>query len=349
MRGSVLLRVALPGALLAGCASERIEPVPSQPSYTVVHGWPQIPEGALLGQVSGVAIEANGDVLLFRRADHDWFGGPVPVYPIAAPTILRYDPLSGSLLTSMAAATFSMPHGISVDGAGHLWVTDVSLHQVLELDASGAVMRTLGERGVPGDDAGHFNMPTDVAVATDGTFYVSDGYGNARVAKFAADGTFIKDWGQHGAGNGEFNIPHSIAIGPDGNIYVADRGNFRVQIFDTEGNWLASWQDHDKLGRPWAITFDKAGHVFIADGGDQPIAPPDRARILELEPSRNVGASSPIPAVITTFGSYGNQDGQMIEPHDIAVGDDGAVYVVEVGIGKRAQKFVPTLVASPAQ
>ncbi len=325
--------------LAAGCSGEGTNPLPSNvSSYTVVHDWPTLPTGTALGQVSGVAIEASGDVLFFRRADHDWFGGIVPVNPIISPTILRFEPKSGALLTSLDAGVFSVPHGLSLDTNGNLWVTDVALHQVFELDPSGNVIRTLGERGVSGNDATHFNKPTDVAIAKDGTFYVTDGYGNARVLKFAADGTLLKTWGTPGSMPGQFYIPHSIAFGPDGNLYVADRGNARVQIFDTEGNLQDIWQGAD-LGRPWAITFDTAGNAFIADGGDQPLPPtPDRARIIELDLHRKV---------LTTFGSYGHGDGEMIEPHDIAVDKDGAIYVAEVGLGRRAQKFVPTLVASP--
>ena len=37
---------------------------------------------------------------------------------------------------------------------------------------------------------------------------------------------------------GQFNTPHSIASDANNNIYVADRGNGRIQVFDTEGKFL---------------------------------------------------------------------------------------------------------------
>lgn len=308
---------------LVSCALEA-----PAPTFDVVAGWPKMPNGEALGQVSGVGIDAKGDVVLFRRAERDWVN-PLPTDPIPSPTIVRFDPKSGALLESFGAGEFAMPHGLTVDRSGHLWVTDVALHQVFELDARGNVLLTLGERGIPGNDETHFNMPTDVAVADDGTFFVSDGYGNARVVRFGPDGHFELAWGEPGTLPGQLLVPHGIALGPDGNVYVADRGNARVQIFDRNGGFRGVWQG-DALGRPWSITFDAEGFAFVVDGGDQPVVGPDRARILEVD-----GKGS----VVGSFGSVGHAPGQMVQPHDIAVGPDGSVYVVEVGTGRRAQKF----------
>jgi len=53
-----------------------------------------------------------------------------------------------------------------------------------------------------------------VAVAPDGELYVCDGYGNARVHRFKADGTLIQSWGEPGIGPGQFNLPHGVGIAP---------------------------------------------------------------------------------------------------------------------------------------
>ncbi|NUO53311.1 MAG: hypothetical protein HOV80_31060 [Polyangiaceae bacterium] len=317
----------------AACTDETLSPAPepTNGSYQVAHGWPAFTEGELLGQCSGVGIEADGSVLVFRRAGKDWNGGPIEPDMITEPTVLRFDPDTGELLGSFGAADFAMPHGLTVDSRGHIWLTDVELQQVFELDAAGTILRSFGERGIAGADESHFNMPTDVAVADDGTFYVSDGYGNGRVLKFAASGELLGTWGQLGAEPGQFITPHGIALGPDGNVYVADRGNARVQSFSPDGAFIAQWKS-EELGRPWSIAFGPDGSAFVVDGGDQPPRGPDRARILIADESGTV---------ISSFASFGNQDGELIRPHDIAVADDGSVYVVEVGVGKRAQKFVP--------
>ncbi len=316
--------------LLAACDDESVDraPIPP-PSFEVVHGWPDLPDGELLGQASGVGVQLDGDVMVFRRADREWGSGALSTEPIAAPTVMRFDAESGALVSAVGAGAFAMPHGLTVAPDGHLWLTDVALHQVFELDEAGNVIRTFGERGVFGADEAHFNMPTDVAVAGDGTFWVADGYGNGRVLKFAPDGTLIAVWGGIGTEPGKFLVPHGIALDPDGNVYVADRGNARVQAFTPDGELRGVWQS-EALGRPWSIAFDPDGLAYVVDGGDQPQTGPDRARIV---------VAGPDGAPITSFATFGNQDGELIWPHDIAIGLDGSVYVVEVGAGRRCQKF----------
>jgi peptidylamidoglycolate lyase len=223
-----------------------------------------------------------------------------------------------------------MPHGLTIDHDDNVWLTDVGLHQVFKFSAQGRLLLKLGEAGMPGSDAGHFNRPTDVAVLKDGSFFVSDGYKNTRVAKFAADGSFLLTWGTPGAGPGQFKVPHGITVDPSGRIFVADRGNSRLQAFDESGRFLAEWHDPE-WGRPYAIAFDAKGKAYIADGGDQPTEPPDRAGVVVLD--RDV-------KLLTRFGRFGNYDGQFRIAHDIAVGPDGAVYVVDA-LGQRVQKFVP--------
>jgi DNA-binding beta-propeller fold protein YncE len=73
------------------------------------------------------------------------------------------------------------------------------------------------------------------------SMFVSDGYGNSRVAKFDKDGNFVKAWGERGGQPGNFNTPHSLVVDSNDVIYVADRGNSRIQVFDTEGNRKAGW------------------------------------------------------------------------------------------------------------
>ena len=79
---------------------------------------------------------------------------------------------------------------------------------------------------------------TDVTWDKAGNGYISDGYINSRVAKVSKDGEWLGSWGTPGDGPGQFNTPHSIAIDAQENIYVADRGNRRIQVFDTNGKFL---------------------------------------------------------------------------------------------------------------
>lgn len=170
--------------------------------YQVVVGWPQLPAGMSTGQVAGVDVDAQGRVFVFRRADKIWDSAIVDPGVIAAPTVLVLDGGSGQLLVAWGENRFVMPHGLTVDQEGHVWLTDVGLHQVFKFDAAGNLLLTIGEAGVPGADERHFNRPTDVAVAADGSVYVSDGYVNSRVVKFDADGRYLLSWGNFGDGPG---------------------------------------------------------------------------------------------------------------------------------------------------
>jgi len=322
-----LTAVAIAAALLVGVVGA--QPVRAVDRYDVVHGWPELPPGEILGQATGVDVDSKGNVWVFHRAGREW-SEPFPIEPIGRPTVWVFDGRSGRLLTSWGANTFIMPHGPTIDRDDNVWLTDVGRHQVFKFAPDGRQLLALGEARVPGDDARHFNLPTDVAVAEDGSFFVSDGYGNSRVLHFAADGTLIKTWGTKGTGPGEFDLPHGIAIDDRGRVLVADRSNARVQVFEQSGRFLDQWQGAE-LGRPYAATPGQKNRVFIADGGDQPEAPPDRAGVAVVDADGQL---------LARFGRFGNYDGQFRLAHDIAVAKDGAVYVVDAW-GQRVQKFVP--------
>ena len=301
----------------------------AQPSaqYAVVHGWPMMPEGYILGQATGVGVDSHNHVFVFHRAGRMW-SEPFPEEFIATPTVAMFDGATGAQLGEWGSDRFVMPHGLSIDADDNVWLTDVGSHQVFKFSHDGAPLMTLGTARVPGDDAAHFDLPTDVAVRPDGGFYVSDGYANTRVVSFAAEGRFLSQWGVKGGGAGEFDLPHGIALDAAGRVYVADRSNARVQIFDGAGRFVAQWQQKE-LGRPYAVAIGPDGKAYVVDGGDQPQALPDRSRAMRLSLDGRIEA---------VFGRYGNYDGQFMLGHDIAVGRDGAVYVVDAW-GQRVQKF----------
>ncbi|MBN8421238.1 MAG: 6-bladed beta-propeller [Verrucomicrobia bacterium] len=300
----------------------------AKPQHEVIPGWPQLPEGHVLGLCAGLGVDAQNRVFVFHRSGRVW-SNPFPKEAIAAPTVSVFEGATGRLLNSWGANRFIMPHGLTVDQAGNLWLTDVGLHQVFKCSPSGEVLLTLGEAGVPGEDTTHFNLPTDVAVLADGSFYVSDGYKNTRVLKFSATGRFEFQWGTQGSGPGEFNLPHGITLDPQGRIIVCDRENERLQIFDAKGNFLHEWKG-PQIGKPYGIATSPDGHLFVIDGGSPSIKRELRGKAVELDAAGQI---------IDTFGSYGKEAGQFQLGHDIAVGPDGAVYVAE-GTGARVQKFV---------
>jgi peptidylamidoglycolate lyase len=284
--------------------------------FQVVHGWPELPEGFAFGQVSGVGVDAHNHVFVFHRGDRP---------------VMMFDGATGKLLTSWGDGMFGSAHGLTVDHHNNIWLTDTREHLVFKFTHDGEQLMVLGKKGVPGQGPDHFNGPTDVAVATNGVFYVSDGYGNNRVAKFGPDGHFLLDWGRKGTGSGEFNLPHGIALDGQGKVYVADRSNSRVQIFDGEGKFLFEWKS-EGLGKPWNIEIGRDGFAYVVDGGD--VVDPCR-------PCRQWAVRLDLRGrILDKWGSFGSYDGQFYWAHDIAVAPDGAVYVADVYLGMRVQKFL---------
>jgi peptidylamidoglycolate lyase len=207
--------------------------------YELVKTWPQFPSGFKLGNPSGIGIDTNQHIVVFHRADREWpVVGEMPKERIKSKTILVIDKDNGKLLKSWGEDLFIMPHGLTVDHENNIWLTDVGLHQVFKFSHDGKLLLAVGEAGVEGDDSSHFNQPTDVAVASDGSFYVSDGYGNSRILKFAANGKYLFQWGKKGNKEGEFDIPHGLSLDSTGNVWVADRENKRIQQFDATGRFM---------------------------------------------------------------------------------------------------------------
>ena len=210
------------------------------------------------GEVAAVATTAEGNILVFHRGAH-----PVMEFDVAGDFIrswgegmisegkvTRIPPKARSpggsgytVLYGPAGCHACGAHSIRTDPDGHVWLVDAAAHAVYKTDGQGTVLLQLGEHGVPGTDRDHFNLPTDVAFGPGGSIYVSDGYGNARVVKFASDGTFLLEWGRRGTAPGEFGLPHNLVVNAEGWVYVTDRDNQRIQVFDSNGGFLTQWRD----------------------------------------------------------------------------------------------------------
>jgi hypothetical protein len=160
-------------------------------------------------------------------------------------------------------------------------VTDAQIqdgkgYQVFKFNPDGKILMTLGKAGVASSDPGLFDEPTDIAVASNGDIFVTEGHsggtaGNDRISKFSRDGKFIKSWGRKGTGPGDLDAPHTVAIDSQGRLFVGDRNNNRIQVFDQEGRYLATWL---QFGRPSGIAITRDDTMYVADseswGPDQP-------------------------------------------------------------------------------
>ena len=143
--------------------------------------------------------------------------------------------------------------------------------------AGGRGPAALPGSGTPGD---LFNGPTDVAWDAQGDIFISDGFGNARIAKFDKDGKFLKSWGSRGSEPGQFNNPRSLAIDAKGNVYVADKGNDRIQVFDNDGTFKTQITG---IGSPAAVCISPGSHQFLYASNSNELNSLDHGEIYKLE------------------------------------------------------------------
>ena len=296
-------------------------------NYQIDRSWSDNAAKIKLGQATGVAIDSSNNVFVFHRASRKW-QKPMPSKPIVEDTIYKISGSTGKRLASWGSNEFIMPHGLSIDKNDNVWITDVGSHLVQKFSKNGAHLLTLGTRGKAGNDETHFNLPTDIGFSKTGDIFVTDGYKNNRVVKFSKAGVYKKDWGHWGLWKGTFRLPHGIAVSKKGLVYVADRRNKRLQVFNEEGDFQYILKS-SVIGRPYGVTTAPNGDVFIVDGGNQPSD--IQNRMIHLD--RN-------GKYISSFNA--NHDGQKkVLGHDIALGKDGAVYVVDA-LANRILKLVRT-------
>ena len=223
------------------------------------------------------------------------------------------------------------PHKIKIspyDPQKHVWVVDDQLHVIYKFSYDGKLVQTFGTRGMRGRDAGRlFDRPTDIAWLPDGTFFISDGYGGKRVAKFDANGKFLMDWGSEPIfpgtpGPNEWNTVHSIAVSADRRVFVVDRGHHRIQVFDENGKFLDMWQTGYR-STPYSHLITADQHLVMTDGGTN--------RVVKYDLKGNY---------IYGWGSRGGTLGRFNGPHASTVDQQGNFYTAEV-FGGRVAKFAP--------
>jgi sugar lactone lactonase YvrE len=296
--------------------------------YEVMADWEQLPAGWEHGDVAGLATDAQNRVYVFNRSEH-----PVIVYD-----------QDGRFLDAWGdAQTYPRPHGITiVDDV--IYLVDDGDHTVRKTTLDGKILMTLGTSGVPSDTgyranvpgnlstithgAGPFNRPTRVSVAQNGELYVSDGYGNARVHRYSAEGDLLQSWGEPGTEPGQFNLPHSVWAHTDGRVFVCDRENDRVQVFGPTGELLTIWTN---CTRPGDLYIDGDGTVYLGEmdwqagtpwlwGGSMPENRPAQLSIRDLDGN-----------ILTRWGTAERcAPGSFVSPHGLWVDSQGSIYVGEV-------------------
>jgi len=241
---------------------------------------------------------------------------------------------------------------MSVDASGNLYVADWNNHRVQKFDGSGTFLTKWGTSG-SGD--GQFNQPRGTAVDASGNVYVTDMF-NRRIQKFGFGSdpnelVFLGKWGTSGAGGaaiqGEFATPNGMAVDASGNVYVADKGNDRVQKFDSSGAFVSMWgwgvdtgasgfevctaastpcgggisgSGDGQFNAAHAVAVDASGNIYVVDQYNH--------RIQKFNSSLTY---------LTQWGGNGSAAGKFNAPYAVAIDSSGNVYVSD--FNHRVQKF----------
>jgi len=211
----------------------------------------KLPPDLYFGEVAGIAVNSRGHVFVLSRGNTSG-----PAYGAAAAQLLEFDP-QGRFVREIGHNLYgwSYAHSVRVDAQDNVWIVDKGSDVVVRFDPAGRVTRVLGRKAEASDESAHplehptpplppvdglFRQVTDVTWDAQGDTFVTDGYINSRVAKYDRDGNWVGSWGAPGAGPGQLNTPHSIVADRQNRLYVADRGNRRIQVFDTDGKLLST-------------------------------------------------------------------------------------------------------------
>lgn len=293
--------------------------------FEAIEGWGELPPGWNFGRiVTAVAVDSQDRLYVFNRGEHP---------------IIIFDK-EGRFLDSWGEGVFTRPHGLCIAPDETIFCVDDDGHAIRQFRLDGAPLKTISvdKPADTGYEPGYahsvarsgppFCYPTDLVVSPGGDMYISDGYGNARIHKYTGDGKLLFSWGDPGNGPSQFVIPHGMCVDREGRLYVADRQNERIQIFNSNGEFITQWtsvlcpnkmviDDEDimyvaELGL--VVRGDKKNPIFLANG--------PHARIT----LRNLDGN-----ILTEWGAQDpSGTGLFFAPHGIALDSEKSIYVGEV-------------------
>ena len=316
-RYSQLFMLLLTGSLLAQTSVPEI-PYDSAPNLL------KLPEHIHMGEAVGVATNSKGHIFVYTRtgSTNATLGGS-RVFTHGGARLFEFSP-NGSFVREIGQGAYALmfAHTVRVDPQDNIWIVDEGSNMIIKFNPEGRIVMTMGrkpeavpvpaaqERRGAGSGAGVagdiFNRPTDVAWDAAGNIFVSDGYGNSRVAKFDKNGRFLKTWGSRGTAPGQFNTPHSIATDAEGNVYVGDRGNKRLQVFDNNGTFKTAFTN---VGAPWAICISPEPHQYLYSSNSNGTGDMENGEIYKMElDGRILGKFGTAGKLLKEFGSIHEMD-----------------------------------------
>ncbi len=206
------------------------------------------------------------------------------------------------------------PLGVAVDRFGAWYVADGLSNYVLVLDAQGHVQRKIG-------GSRWLSRLVNVAVDSDAqrVYAIDQAPGRERVRVFhAATGAHLLDISGADTAAGALHTPVDAAVGRDGRLYVVDSGNYRVQVFDRQGQYLKSFGSAGKrpgqFSRPKEVAVDAQGQVYVVDATHGNVQVFDADGVYQY-----------------SIGSRGDQGAPAtyVLPSGVTVDSDGRLYVLD--------------------
>ena len=327
------------------------------PRFAVDPFWAPLPNNWMLGQVSGIAVDADDHVWVVHRPRtlDARQRGEEGMCCVPAPPVIEFSP-EGTVLRSWGGPGegFEWPeseHGIHVDHQGYVWIAGnaASDSQVLKFTADGEFVLQIGRAGQSdgSNDTEDLGRPAAVKVDAEANeVYVADGYGNRRVIVFDAEtGAYRRHWGAYGERPDDRELPaydpaaapidqyrspvHDVTFSHDGLVYVADRTNNRLQVFRKDGEFVT-----EAFIRPETLGSGSVSGVTLSKDADQQwlFVPDGTNNVVWILDRESL-------TVVDRFGRLGKKAGQFYRLHNLAIDSRGNLYTTEVNVGQRFQKF----------
>ncbi|MEK6776805.1 MAG: hypothetical protein AABY87_08000 [bacterium] len=156
----------------------------------------------------------------------------------------------------------SRPINMTIDKDGTKFVADYDRQQVLVYDSNNEFVRAFGNKK-------QFK-PIGVAVYGD-KLYVADTQDHEVEVLDKKTGERLDILGEPGLDEGQFYHPTNVSVDHEGNLYVTDTINFRIQKFDSDGNFLLGFGEAGDVAgnfsRPKGNAVDRNDFIYVVDSG----------------------------------------------------------------------------------